>query len=231
MHTEVGDALHQPLARVLVVDDERGVRLGVCAALRGMGYVAVEAAGCGDAIRAVGQHRFDLALVDIGLPDGDGVELASRLRAGGSLAVMFLTAAHELSDLLTGFDAGADDYVVKPFAMAELLVRVAAVLRRTGGTQGRWVVQDLVVDESTFHAERGGVAIALTATEFRLLNVFLRNRSRTLSKRQLLALAWDSSDYDPNVVERHVSALRRKLEAHGPRLIHTVHGFGYTLRT
>ena len=132
-------------------------------------------------------------------------------------------------DRLEGFSVGADDYLPKPVALEELLARVRVVLRRLGRLEGALRVGDLVVDEASGDARRGGAELGLTPTELRLLAFFVRHRGLVLSKPQLLTQVWGYDAYDPNVVEVHVSALRRKLEQAGPRIIHTVHGLGYRL--
>jgi len=131
---------------------------------------------------------------------------------------------------MRGFEAGADDYLVKPFATVELLARVGAVLRRLGRVPSTVGVGDLVVDEGAGVAVRAGHQLPLTATEFRLLAYLVANRGRTLSKTQILTQVWGYEDYDPDLVEVHTSSLRRKVEAHGPRLIHTERGLGYVVR-
>jgi two-component system, OmpR family, response regulator len=171
----------------------------------------------------------DLAALDIRLPGGDGFELARRLRDERDVPVIFLTARDAVEDRLHGFSLGADDYLVKPFALEELLARVRAVLRRSGRLAAAIEAGDLIVDEQAGLAARAGGALELTPTELRLLAYLVRNRGLVLSKTQLLTQVWGYDHYDPNVVEVHVSALRRKLEAHGPRILHTVHGLGYRL--
>jgi two-component system, OmpR family, response regulator len=143
--------------------------------------------------------------------------------------VIFLTARDSVEDRLLGFSLGADDYLVKPFALEELLARVRAVLRRTGRLAAVIEAGDLIVDEQGGLATRAGGALELTPTELRLLAYLVRNRGLVLSKTQMLTQVWGYDHYDPNIVEVHVSALRRKLEAHGPRILHTVHGLGYRL--
>jgi DNA-binding response OmpR family regulator len=164
------------------------------------------------------------------LPGRNGLELTRALRARTDTAVLVLTARDELDDRLAGFDAGADDYVVKPFAVAEVLARSAAMLRRRGRIPDTVEVADLVLDTDAGVASRAGIVLDLTATERRLLAYLVANRGRTLSKTQILTQVWGYEDYDPNLVEVHVSALRRKTEAAGSRLIHTVRGVGYVLR-
>jgi DNA-binding response OmpR family regulator len=215
-------------ARVVVVEDESSVREAVVRALEADGLAVASFADYADA-RAILATGPDLAVLDVMLPGGDGFALAQALRAKRDVPVVFLTARDAVEDRLAGFDAGADDYLVKPFALEELLARVRAVLRRTGRLTGPLTAGDLLVDEDGGAAWRGGHDLGLTATELRLLAYLVRHRGRVLSKHQLLTQVWGYDAYDPNVVEVHVSALRRKLEAHGPRVIETVHGLGYRL--
>lgn len=218
-------------ARLLVVEDESALRAAIAAALRDAGFVvAVAADGRGFQERVSG-FRPDAAVLDVMLPGESGLVLARQLRAHGEIPVLFVTARDAVGDRLAGFDAGADDYIVKPFVLAELVARVRAVLRRAGRLTSAVIeVGDLLVDEDAATATRGGTPVPVTATELRLLVFLARNRGRTLSKTQLLTQVWGYDAYDPNLVEAHVSAVRRKLEATGPRLIHTVRGVGYTLR-
>jgi two-component system OmpR family response regulator len=218
-------------ARVLVVEDEPSLRTAVTRALRDSGY-AVLALDDGDGFAEVlVDFRPDLALLDVMLPGRNGFELARQLRSSTACPVIFMTARDDVRDRLTGFEVGADDYVVKPFVLEELLARVTAVLRRSGRLRSQVIqVDDLIVDEPCGTARRGGAELGLTATELRLLGFLARHRGRTVSKTQILTQVWGYDDYDPNLVEVHVSALRRKLEAHGPRLVHTVRSLGYVLR-
>lgn len=217
--------------RVLLVEDDPAVREAVAVALRGDGYV-VEAAPHGSGLIDLLAFRPDLAVLDIRLPEGpDGLRLARRIRAEHDLPIIFLTALGELETRLAGFDAGGDDYLTKPFSMAELLARVRALLRRSGRLRSASIqVDDLVVDVSGRTVTLGGRAVELTHTEFEVLVVLAQRRGEVVSKDRLLSLVWDFDAYDSNLVEVHVSALRRKLEAHGPRMIHTVRGAGYVLR-
>lgn len=218
-------------ARVLVVEDEDAIRTSVVAALRDAGY---RAEGMADAVlleQVVTAFRPDLAVVDVLLPGPrSGFDVAKEVRSRCDAGVVVLTALDQVADRLRGFQAGADDYLVKPFAMAELLARVGAVLRRLGRVPATVEVGDLVLDGDAGDARRAGEPLELTATELRLLSYLVANRSRTVSKTQILTQVWGYGDYDPNLVEVHVSALRRKTERHGPRLIHTVRGLGYTVR-
>ena len=218
--------------RVLVVEDDAPIRTTLAVALRAEGYeVRAEADGCA-LVDVVEAFRPDLAVLDVRLPVGpDGYAMASLLRRSSDLPVLFLTAADGVEDRLAGFDAGGDDYVVKPFSMAELLARTRALLRRTGRlASSTWQVGDLVVDDGARVVSRDGAALELTRTEYDLLAVLAQHLGRVLSKTQLLTSVWGFDAYDTNLVEVHVSALRRKLEAGGPRLIQTVRGAGYVLR-
>lgn len=218
--------------RVLLIEDDAALRDAVRVALLAEGY-RVEVQEDGTGARAVADgFRPDLAVLDVRLPVGpSGLSIARMLRERGELPLMFLTAADSSEDRLAGFDAGADDYLVKPFVMAELLARVRALLRRSGRlASDTWQVGDLLVDEAARRVRRAGAPIDLTHTEFDLLLALARHPDRVQTKTQLLASVWGFASYDVNLVEVHISALRRKLEAHGPRLITTVRGAGYRLQ-
>ena len=218
--------------RVLVVEDDHPIRSALDVALRGEGY-AVLALPDGSRLRAqVDEFRPDLALLDVRLGEGpDGYEMAGSLRRQSTMPILFLTAADAVEDRLAGFEAGGDDYLVKPFSMAELLARVKALLKRSGRlSSASYNVGDLVVDEDARTVVRGGAPLELTRTEFELLVVLVRHVGKVLSKTQLLTQVWGFDAYDANLVEVHMSALRRKLEVDGPRIVHTVRGAGYVLR-
>lgn len=218
--------------RVLLIEDDPLIREVLASALEGTGY-AVHAEVDGRHVeRAVTSFLPDIALIDVHLGDGvDGITVARRLRAVRDLPFVFLTAASTIEDVLAGFDVGGDDYIVKPFVMEELLVRMQAVLRRWGRV-GRNVLEigDLVVDLGAHQAVRGEEALDLTHREFTLLATLARHPGIVLSKVQLLTQVWGFEHYDLNLVEVHICALRRKLEEHGGRIIHTVRGVGYVLR-
>ena len=211
---------------MVVVEDEAAVRQAVVAGLRQEGFVARGFADAVDAgtILAVAP---DLAILDVRLPSDSGFALARRLRDRSTVSIIFLTARDAVADRVEGLELGADDYVVKPFALEELLARVRAVLRRTGRLATVLEAGDLLIDESGGWATRTGRPIPLTATELRLLAFLVRHRGQALSKDQLLTQVWGYDAYDRNLVEVHVSALRRKLECSGPRVIQTVRGIGY----
>jgi DNA-binding response OmpR family regulator len=178
----------------------------------------------------VAAFRPDVAVLDVMLPTTSGLALAGHLRRHTQAGIVFVTARDGVADRLSGFEVGADDYVVKPFVAAELVARVRAVLRRTGRLRSSTVeVADVVIDEDAGEVLRGGCRIAVTATELRLLGYLARQRGRVVSKTQILTQVWGYDAYDPNLVEAYVSTLRRKLEQHGPRVIHTVRGVGYRI--
>ncbi|MBW3618806.1 MAG: response regulator transcription factor [Actinobacteria bacterium] len=218
--------------RILVVEDDRTLRDAIASALRHEGYTVRSTGRSGKAVELATSFRPDLAVLDVRFPDGpDGFDLARALRGGSDAPIVFVTAAETLQDRLTGFDVGGDDYLVKPFAMPELLARVRVLLRRSGRVASQTLqLGDLVIDESARTVLRGEAEIELTPTEFDLLAAFARRPGVVLSKDRLLALVWDFASYDGNLVEVYVSTLRRKLEEAGPRVLHTVRGAGYVLR-
>jgi len=218
-----------PPARVAIVEDEQAQRGAIAGALQRAGYT-VGAWADGSDVERIVAFRPDLAILDVMLPGLDGLAVARVLREHDDVPVMFVTAKEAVADRVAGFALGADDYVVKPVVLEELLARAGAVLRRSGRLPSRvTTVGDLVIDEEATLATRAGHPLELTATEYRLLLYLAKHRGRTLSKLVLLTQVWGYDAYDPNLVEVHISALRRKLEAHGPRLIHTVRGMGYRL--
>ncbi|MCW2495834.1 response regulator transcription factor [Jatrophihabitans sp.] len=216
-------------ARVLLVEDEQVLREAMAVALRQAGFT-VEALPDGVGFeQRLELFRPDATVLDVMLPGRSGLALAMHCRTHSQAAIVFVTARDEVPARLAGFEAGADDYVVKPFVLAELVARLRAVLRRSGRlVSSTMQVGDLLVDEDVGIVQRGDDEIAVTATELRLLAYLCRNHGRVLSKTQILTQVWGYDDYDPNLVETYVSTLRRKLEAGGAsRLIHTVRGIGY----
>jgi len=219
--------------RILVVDDEPSIVDAVATALRYEGFeVREEATGRG-AISAVADFEPDLVVLDWMLPDLDGVEVGRRLRERGfKTAILFLTAKDAVENKVEALRAGGDDYVTKPFSLAEVVARVQAILRRTAGDLPGDVLRfaDVMLDEARHEVHRGEARVELTATEFALLRYFLLNPRRVLSKAQILQNVWH---YDfsgnANVVETYVSYLRRKLDALGPPLIRTIRQAGYML--
>jgi DNA-binding response OmpR family regulator len=176
------------------------------------------------------EFRPDVVILDVMLPGRDGFALLETIRSRSRAGVVMLTARDSIDDRLRGLTTGADDYVVKPFILAELVARVNALMRRMGRIPTVLTVGDLVVDPEAVTVRRGKASISLTATEFKLLCYLAEHRGLVLNKSQLLSAVWGFDAYDPNLVEVFISALRRKLEEHGPRLLHTVRGMGYVLR-
>jgi two-component system OmpR family response regulator len=226
---------HAPDQRILVVDDEPSIVDAVSTALRYEGYTVDEALTGREALAAVARAEPDLIVLDWMLPDIEGIEVGRRLRARGfKTAVLFLTAKDATEHKVEALRAGGDDYVTKPFSLAELVARVQAILRRTASTLPGDVLRfaDLVLDEQRHEVFRGDKPIALTATEFSLLRYFMLNPRRVLSKAQILQNVWR---YDfggnSNVVETYVSYLRKKLDRAGPPLIKTIRQAGYMLES
>lgn len=218
--------------RILVVEDDETLRDALTIALREEGAIV---SGEPDGRRVddlLDEFRPDIAVLDVRLPVGpSGLGIARSIRLRSDVPILFLTAADRVEDRLAGFDAGGDDYLVKPFAMSELVARINALLRRSGRvTSPVRTVLDLEIDEGAHIVRRNGQEIELTRTEFALLVTLAKRPGQVFPKSRLLAMVWDYEHYDPNVVEVHVSALRRKLEEHGPRVIQTVRGVGYVLR-
>jgi two-component system response regulator MprA len=219
---------------VLVVDDEPAIRTSVRRALRLDGY-QVEAVEDGEgALESVAERAFDAVVLDVAMPGIDGLEVCRRLRAAGDrTAILMLTARDAVRSRVDGLDAGADDYLVKPFALAELKARLRALIRRADPPETALLrFADLTLATDAREASRAGKAIALSRTEFSLLELFMRNPRQVLTRSQIYEAVWG---YDfgqsSNSLGVYIGYLRRKTEAHGgERLIHTVHGVGYALR-
>ena len=228
--------MQTPTPRILVVDDEQTLSELLSMALRYEGW-EVRTAGDGrSAVRTAREFRPDAVVLDVMLPDMDGLEVLRKLRAETpDVPVLFLTARDAVEDRVAGLTAGGDDYVTKPFSLEELVARLRSLLRRARRTasqnSAQLVVGDLVMNEESREVTRGGTEIRLTATEFELLRFFMRNPRRVLSKAQILDRVWN---YDfggqANVVELYVSYLRKKIDAGRPPMIHTIRGAGYILR-
>ncbi|HEY2937767.1 MAG TPA: response regulator transcription factor [Gaiellaceae bacterium] len=221
--------------RILVVDDERAVRESLRRALSLAGY-EVELAGDGAQALAALEERAepDLVVLDVLMPQIDGLEVCRRIRSSGrAVPVLMLTARDEVKDRVAGLDAGADDYVVKPFALEELFARVRALLRRSGGDTDEVLrFSDVELDPRAHEVRRGGESLSLTLTEFSLLELFLRNPRQVLTRSIIFERVWGYDfGYASNSLDVYIGYLRRKTEAGGrPRLIQTVRGVGYALR-
>ena len=223
--------------RVLVVDDEPSISQLLSMALRYDGWQVEVAANGAEAVSRATEFGPDVMVLDIMLPDFDGMQVLSRLRAGGDLVpVLFLSALGSVDDRVKGLTAGGDDYMVKPFSIEELIARLRALVRRSRLQLDRAPdpvlrVGDLTLNEDSYEVARGGEAIELTSTEFELLRFFMRNQRRVLSKMQILDRVW-SYDYSgkQTVVELYVSYLRKKIDAGREPMLHTVRGAGYVLK-
>jgi two-component system response regulator MprA len=221
--------------QVLVVDDDPALRAALDRALKLEGYRVSFAHDGRQALQMMTGSAQDAVILDLGLPLMDGVEVCRRVRERGDRTpVLMLTARDAVSDRVEGLDAGADDYLVKPFALDELLARLRALLRRTVATPQESILKfaDVVLDLQTMEVRRGARDLELTRTEFRLLELFMGNPRVVITRSRIFEQVWG---YDfgasSNALEVYISYLRRKLEADGePRLIHTVRGVGYTLR-
>jgi two-component system OmpR family response regulator len=226
-------AVHE--LRILVVDDEPNILDVLSMALRFQGFEVETAATGEQALTAAAAFKPQLMVLDIMLPDMEGFEVARRLGAQrAQIPIIFLTARDATEDKIRGLSMGGDDYVTKPFSLEELVARIRTVLRRTGQAEAdssRLDFEDVTLDDDTREVERAGAPIDLTATEYRLLRYFMLNPRRVLTREQILNHVWDY-DFggDARVLETYVSYLRKKLDTHGPGLIHTVRGVGYALR-
>lgn len=222
--------------RLLVADDDPAVRQALERALRFEGYLVELACDGRDALDQIAAKRPDLVLLDVMMPRLSGVEACRRLRtAGDHTAVLMLTARDALADRVAGLDAGADDYLVKPFALQELLARVRALLRRTGLAQGQedmLRVGDLTLSRRSRQVHRSGISIELTRTEFELLQTLLEHQGQVLTRGQLFEHVWGCDlDQSSNSLDVYIGYLRRKLESGGrSRLVHTVRGVGFVAR-
>jgi two-component system OmpR family response regulator len=222
--------------RVLVVDDEEFITDLLSTSLRFLDFDVETASSGYAALDAASSFRPDLVLLDVTMPDIDGFEVCRRLRSDGEqVPVIFLTARDTRDDMLSGFTKGGDDYVTKPFSLEEVVARMRAVLRRTGIAPNESNVHryaDLEMNDDTHRAARGGTPVELSPTEWKLLRYLLVNADRVLSKQQILDHVWQY-DFggDAGSVETYISFLRKKIDQVEPKLIHTVRGIGYTIRT
>ena len=223
--------------RAVVVDDENSLTELLAMALRYEGWDVKVASDGQRALGVIREHEPDVVVLDIMLPDIDGLTVLSRLRADGNqVPILFLTAKDSVDDRIAGLTVGGDDYVTKPFSLEELVARLRALIRRSSITlaaspDSRIVVGDLELDEESYEVRRAGTPIELTATEFELLRYLMRNPRRVLSKAQILDRVW-SYDFGgrASVVELYISYLRKKIDSLGPGMIHTVRGVGYMIK-
>jgi two-component system OmpR family response regulator len=224
--------------RALIVDDEDSILQLVAMALRYDGWEVATAATGAEALQKLRDFDPDVAVLDIMLPDFDGMQVLSRMRSEGHLLpVLFLTALDSVDDRVNGLTAGGDDYMVKPFSLEELIARLRALVRRSQllrdlNPDPVLRIGDLTLNEDSYEVERSGELIDLTSTEFELLRYLMRNPRRVLSKAQILDRVW-SYDFTgkPSVVELYISYLRKKIDSDRPAMIHTVRGAGYMIKS
>jgi len=223
--------------RAVVVDDEDSLTDLLSMALRYEGWDVRLASDGQHALSTIREFRPDVVVLDIMLPDIDGLTVLSRLRADNiQVPILFLTAKDSVDDRVAGLTVGGDDYVTKPFSLEELVARLRGLIRRSSlalsvAEDSRLEVGDLELDEDSYEVRRGGTLVELTATEFELLRFLMRNPRRVLSKAQILDRVW-SYDFGgrSSVVEIYISYLRKKIDSLGPAMIHTVRGFGYVIK-
>jgi two-component system, OmpR family, response regulator len=225
-----------PGEHLLIVDDEENLRSMLAAALRHHGFEVSSVANGRDALTTITSDRPDLVVLDVMLPDLDGFEVCRRMRADGDRTpVLFLTARDATEDKVRGLTLGGDDYLQKPFSLEELVARATAVLRRTGQAQDQrdvLVCGDVELDDDAHQVLKAGVEVSLSPTEYNLLRYLLVNQGRVLSKAQILDHVWQY-DFggDGGVVETYIGYLRRKVDTTEPKLITTIRGVGYTIRS
>lgn len=224
-----------PNGKLLIAEDDRGVRESLARALQYEGYEVATAGDGMAALAAIRTDGCDALILDVMMPGLDGLEVARKVRSDGNpLPILMLTARHEVSDRVAGLDAGADDYLVKPFALDELLARLRALLRRSGVTDNVDILRvgDLALDPAARTAVRSGRRIELTKTEFDLLELLVFNTGIVLTREVIFERIWGYDfETSSNSLDVYIGYLRRKLEANGePRLVHTVRGVGYVAR-
>ncbi|MGA4506614.1 response regulator transcription factor [Propionibacteriaceae bacterium G1746] len=220
------------MSKIVVVEDSDVIRTAISSALRSQGHL-VKALPDGTELEAVlVSGRPDVVILDVMLPGGrDGFELLKVVRRLSRTGVIMVTARDEVESRVRGLSEGADDYLPKPFSMSELIARVESLLRRVGDNGAEVTIGDLTVADGASLVQRSGVEISLTDTERKILAELARSPGRVVSKTHLLTAIWGYDGYDENIVEVHISSLRRRLEAAGPRVIHTVRGRGYKLES
>ncbi|MFM1791001.1 MAG: hypothetical protein RLZZ526_1328 [Actinomycetota bacterium] len=227
-------ASHERQLRALVVDDEENITYLVASALRNHGFAAETASTGATALTTARSYNPHVIILDVMLPDMDGYTVVRRLRESGTTTpVLFLSARGETQDRVRGLTAGGDDYIVKPFALEELIARVQAQIRRAGLSSGTPLVEvsDLVMDTEAHRVWRADVELHLSGTEFTLLRFLMVNSGRVVTRGQILDHVWNY-DFggDSSIIETYISNIRKKVENGHPRIIHTVRGVGYSVR-
>jgi DNA-binding response OmpR family regulator len=233
--------IESPVAvkRILIVDDEPQIGEVVSAYLKQESFDTVVRGNVASALAEIEQHRPDMMILDITLPDGSGLDILRRSAEGRRIPTIMLTARSEEVDRIVGLELGADDYIVKPFSPREVVARVRAVLRRVGEASGEGAengsvvrIRDLEIDEGAHEVRMNGTPVAVTPAEFRILSVLVQNAGQVLTRSQLLDLVHDDGSIFERTLDRHINNLRRKIEARPeePSYIVTVYGVGYKLR-
>lgn len=219
------------MVRVLALEDDATILQGISFLLTKEGYQVDEAQNCINAINLIERNHYDLAILDLGLPDGSGFDICKRLKEKQNCSIIFLTARDDENDVVSGLDMGGDDYITKPFRIQELKSRVNAVLRRNQGSEKVLNLQDIMIYSLKGKVYRQGSEIFLSAMEYRLLLTFAANKNKVLSRDELLASIWDISDdlVNDNTLTVYIKRLREKIEKdpQSPRLIETIRGQGY----
>jgi two-component system copper resistance phosphate regulon response regulator CusR len=218
--------------RILIIEDDPSIADFLLRGLREEGYAVAHAADGDDGLRRLVGEWWDVVLLDCWIPKVDGLTVLQKFRQrGGTSPVLLLTARDSIADRVQGLDTGADDYLCKPFSFAELLARIRSLLRRQVGRQDpRLTFENIEVDLASQHAQRDGVRLDLTAKQRLLLSLFVQHPDEVLSREFIYGHVWDDSyDGSSNTLEVHIKELRRELERHGPRVVHTLRGRGYVL--
>lgn len=221
--------------KILVVDDEENISFLVSSALSIEGFDVTTASSGAEGLNEAQRCQPDVIVLDVMLEDMDGFEVLRQLRSNGIAApILFLTARHNTEDRVRGLTAGGDDYIVKPFALEELVARVHVALRRNNdaaSASSRMQVGDLVLDGDAHRVWRGDDEVALSATEFKLLRCLMSNAGRVVSRGQILDHVWNYDfDGESAIIESFISNLRKKVDKHDPKLIHTIRSIGYSIR-
>ena len=221
-------------ANILVVEDDKAIAMGLSYSLSGEGYEVTVCHDAASALQEIQERRFDLAILDVSLPDGNGYDICRALKAGPDTPVIFLTVYNEESNVVMGLDMGADDYVAKPFRLRELLSRVRTVLRRAGGEEKDEIcIGNLTINAKQAKVAKNGGEVPLTALEYRLLLTFAINRGQLLTRNRLLEDIWDAGGefVNDNTLTVYIKRLREKIEddPQNPVLIQTVRGLGYRM--
>jgi len=221
------------MTKIFLVEDDKAIAKNLMLLLKSEGFAVTHAAGQKEAVAALEDKKFDLALIDISLPDGNGFAICTAVKEKQDIPVLFLTASGDEISVVTGLNMGADDYITKPFRPLELIARIKVALRKSGHTPSAYEIADLFIDTASGTAKKSGADVFLSALEYRLLLVFLNNQGATIPRSKLLDELWDAAgDYvNDNTLTVYIKRLREKIEDDpaNPKIILTVRGMGYRL--